>query len=167
MADVVTPGAHAPLEYRPSAGIMLVNATGGVFVGHRIDHPGEAWQMPQGGIDDGETPAQAAVRELLEETGISAAEIVAEDPLWLSYDLPPDLRATLWGGRYRGQRQKWFLMRFTGGEDDINIHTAHPEFDDWKWLPLEHLVAVAVPFKRDTYRHVVDLFTPMIRNWIA
>lgn len=146
---------------------MLANAAGRVFVGQRIDNPGAAWQMPQGGIDDGETPAQAAQRELLEEIGTTAAEIVAESADWLTYDLPPELLGSVWGGRYRGQRQKWFLMRFTGQDSDIQINTAHPEFDAWKWLPLEELVGVAVPFKRDIYQQVLTQFTPLIREWVG
>ena len=135
--------------YRPGVGIMLLNSANEVFIAHRIDMPlMPAWQMPQGGIDPGETPLQAALRELKEEIGTDKAEILGESRMWLTYDVPPELSAGLWSGRYRGQRQKWFAMRFTGSGADIDLATEHPEFDAWKWIAPERLPEVIVPFKR-------------------
>jgi putative (di)nucleoside polyphosphate hydrolase len=156
--------ARSDLPYRPGVGIMLVNTDGLVFVARRIDMPSDAWQMPQGGIDEGEDPRAAALRELEEETGTAKAEIVAESRDWLSYDLPPDLRGKLWKGRYRGQRQKWFLMRFTGADSDIDIATRHPEFSHWKWAPIDDLVGLIVPFKRGLYQAVVEEFRPLVET---
>jgi putative (di)nucleoside polyphosphate hydrolase len=152
------------LPYRPNVGLMILNPAGRVFAGQRVDNPGDAWQMPQGGIDDGETPLQAALRELVEETGIpdTAVELVAEAPDWLTYDLPPELVPTLWKGRFRGQKQLWFLMRFTGDDSLIGIATAHPEFRAWAWLPPDELVARIVPFKRELYRAVLEGFRPYL-----
>jgi putative (di)nucleoside polyphosphate hydrolase len=149
---------HDDLPYRPCVGIMLVNNDGLVFVGRRIDQTVEGWQMPQGGIDDGETPAQAALRELEEETGTNKAKLIGEMDEWLTYDLPPHLLGVALHGRYRGQRQKWLAMRFTGEDKDININTAEPEFASWKWLALEALPRLIVPFKRDTYTKVIAAF---------
>ncbi len=151
-------GTADPRPYREGVGIVLVNRDGRVFVGQRIDTAGDAWQMPQGGIDPGETPREAALRELAEEIGTDAAEIVAETPGWLAYDLPPDVAGRVWGGRYRGQRQKWFLARFTGSDADIDIRTAHPEFRAWRWVPPEELPALIVPFKRALYREILAAF---------
>jgi putative (di)nucleoside polyphosphate hydrolase len=137
---------------------MLINQFGLVFVGRRIDTPGGAWQMPQGGIDDGETPRQAALRELVEEVGTDKVDIVAESRHWLDYDFPVDLAARLWQGRYRGQRQKWFVMRFTGDDRDIDLATGHPEFSAWKWVAIDELPALIVPFKRATYQQLVSEF---------
>jgi putative (di)nucleoside polyphosphate hydrolase len=117
-----------------------------------------AWQMPQGGIDPGETPSEAALRELREEIGTDKAEILAESRAWLCYDVPSDIVGTIWGGRYRGQRQKWFLMRFTGNDADIDLATEHPEFDDWRWARPEQLPELIVPFKRRLYIDVLDEF---------
>lgn len=141
--------------YRHGVGVMLVNDQGRVFVGQRIDTPGPAWQMPQGGIDHGETPPEAARRELWEETGTDKAEIVAETADWLTYDLPPDLAAKVWHGRYRGQKQKWFVMRFTGTDADIRIDGDHPEFSRWQWAEVDDLPSLIVPFKRDLYSQVI------------
>jgi len=149
---------HDDLPYRPCVGIMLVNAEGLVFVGRRIDQTVEGWQMPQGGIDDGETPAEAALRELEEEAGTNKAVVLREMDEWLTYDLPPHLLGIALHGRYRGQRQKWIAMRFTGEDKDINIRTAEPEFAAWKWLALEALPRLIVPFKRDTYAKVIAAF---------
>jgi len=146
------------LPYRPCAGIMLVNRDWKVFVGQRLDQRVEAWQMPQGGIDKGEAPAAAALRELCEETGTDKAEIIAESRDWIKYDLPEHLQGKVWKGRYRGQTQKWFLLRFTGDDSDINIATEHPEFMAWRWARLSELVDFAIAFKRGSYREVVAEF---------
>ena len=124
------------LPFRPCVGLMLIGDDDRVFVARRIDMPSEAWQMPQGGIDDGETPRQAAMRELREEIGTDKAEIVAESPQWRRYDLPDELLGKIWGGRYRGQTQKWFLLRFTGTDADIDIDTEEPEFLAWQWVEM-------------------------------
>lgn len=148
------------LPYRRNVGVMLANPAGEVFVGQRNDTPGAAWQMPQGGIDDGEDPRRAALRELQEETGVrpDLVRIEAETPGWLHYDLPADLVPKIWHGRYRGQEQKWFLMRFLGNDDDIDIATAHPEFSNWRWLPPDQLIESIVPFKRAVYEQVMREF---------
>lgn len=146
------------LPYRPCVGIMLLNAKGEVFVAKRIDSLAEAWQMPQGGIDEGENPRTAALRELGEEIGTQKAEIIAESTDWLHYDLPEHLVPKLWGGKYRGQTQKWFAMRFLGEDSDINIVTAHPEFSEWKWVAREALPDIIVSFKRDLYAKLVEEF---------
>ena len=147
--------------YRPAVGIMLINEAGKIFVGRRIDMPAglAAWQMPQGGIDPGETPRQAALRELAEEVGTARAEILAESRVWLHYDLPPEIAGGMWGGRYRGQRQKWFAMRFLGEDADIDpAATEHPEFDAWKWAAPARLPELIVPFKRQLYLDVLAEF---------
>lgn len=143
--------------YRRGVGIVLLNDRGKVFVAERIDTPG-AWQMPQGGIDKNETPREAALRELHEEIGTDKARIIAVTRTWLRYDLPEDLQAKIWKGKYRGQEQKWFLMRFTGGDADINIATVHPEFAAWKWLAFASLPRLIVGFKREIYKQVVAAF---------
>ena len=155
--------------YRPAVGIMLLNPAGLVFVGRRIDMPAglAAWQMPQGGIDPGETPSQAALRELKEEVGTDKAEILAKGRGWLHYELPEELRTQfggMWGGRYRGQRQKWFLMRFTGADRDIDLATEHPEFDAWEWVEPERLPDLIVPFKRQLYRDVLAEFRAQLKS---
>ena len=147
------PDSEVPF-YRPGVGIMLVNRDGLVFVGRRINMPAElaAWQMPQGGVDPGETPREAALRELREEVGTDKAEILGETQGWLHYDLPTEIAGKSWGGRYRGQRQKWFAMRFTGEDSDIDpAATEHPEFDAWEWVAVERLPELIVPFKRPLY----------------
>ena len=146
------------LPYRRGVGIVLFNAKGEVFVAQRLDSPGPAWQMPQGGIDKGETPLEAAWRELHEETGISSAAYLAESKNWLRYDLPPKLAATLWKGKYRGQEQKWFAFRFLGKETEINIEGDHPEFSAWKWADFRDVPELIVPFKRSLYQQVVLAF---------
>ena len=148
-----------PLDYRPAVGIMLLNSRGEVFVARRCDMPTTAaWQMPQGGIDPGETPRQAALRELKEEIGTAKAEIIAESRGWLHYDLPIELVGSVWGGRYRGQRQKWFVMRFTGRDSEINLATRHPEFDAWRWVVSSRLPELIVPFKRQLYIDILAEF---------
>ncbi len=156
----MTPDQIAALPYRACVGVMLVNAAGDVFVGQRIDNTAPAWQMPQGGIDPGESPLEAALRELGEEIGVSAdlVRIEAETADWVRYDLPHDLVPRIWKGRYRGQEQKWFLLRFAGRDDQIDIATEHPEFSEWRWLPAADLVDNIVPFKRDVYRRLLAEF---------
>jgi putative (di)nucleoside polyphosphate hydrolase len=145
--------------YRPAVGIMLLNGQGQVLVARRTDMPTmPAWQMPQGGIDPGETPRQAAMRELEEEIGTAKAEIVAESRVWMTYDLPAELARRVWGGRYRGQRQKWFVMRFKGCDADIDLATEHREFDAWRWVPPEELPDLIVWFKRRLYIAVMTEF---------
>jgi putative (di)nucleoside polyphosphate hydrolase len=137
---------------------MLLNHAGLVFVAQRIDQALEAWQMPQGGVEADETPRQAALRELEEEIGTNRAEIIGETEDWIPYDLPRKLADKVWHGRFRGQTQKWFAMRFLGTDDDIDLATAEPEFDAWKGTPMTSLVDVAVNFKRDNYAQVVAAF---------
>ena len=148
--------------YRPCVGIMLINRDNLVLVAQRIDQVAEAWQMPQGGVDEGETPRQAALRELKEEIGTDRAKIIAETEEWVRYDLPRNLADKVWDGRFRGQTQKWFAMRFLGNDSDINLATARPEFNEWKWIPLNSLSDVAVSFKRDNYAQVVAKFRHLI-----
>jgi putative (di)nucleoside polyphosphate hydrolase len=149
------------LPYRRGVGVVLINAKGEVWVGSRIDTPG-AWQMPQGGIDKDETPHAAALRELKEEIGTDKAEIVGVTRGWLSYDLPKRLQGKVWGGKFRGQKQKWFLMRFTGRDKHVDIGGKHPEFDKWKWLPFHELPKVIVGFKRAVYRDVAKAFAKKV-----
>tara|TARA_R110002167_G_scaffold47960_3_gene141711 strand:- start:982 stop:1464 length:483 start_codon:yes stop_codon:yes gene_type:complete len=144
--------------YRPCVGIMLLNREGLVFVAQRIDQQAEAWQMPQGGIDEGEDARAAALRELKEEIGTDRAEILAESRGWLDYDLPRELADRIWKGRFRGQTQKWFALRFLGQDDEIDIATEHPEFNAWRWAPMADLPDLIVPFKRDNYEKVVAEF---------
>jgi putative (di)nucleoside polyphosphate hydrolase len=154
----------APFESRPyrlGVGIVLLNAAGLAFVAQRSDAKEPAWQFPQGGIDDGESPVQAALRELEEETGTAKAEIIAETAEWVAYDLPQDIADKCWKGRFRGQKQKWFAARFTGSDADININTAHPEFSHWQWMRLDEVASVIVPFKRALYEQVVAEFLPV------
>ena len=150
----------ASLPYRPGAGVMLVNREGKVFVAQRLDSTLEAWQMPQGGLDEGEDPLDGALRELEEETGIprSKVEVVAAAPEPLLYDLPPDLVGKLWKGKWRGQRQFWFLCRFLGDDGDVNIETEHTEFRAWKWAEPDDLPGMIVPFKRRLYEDVLAAF---------
>jgi putative (di)nucleoside polyphosphate hydrolase len=146
--------------YRLGAGIMLVNRDGKVFVAARIDNPEDAWQMPQGGIDDGEEPWPGVLRELEEETGIAPrlVERIAEHPERLRYDLPDEWRDKLWRGKWKGQMQHWFLARFLGTDADVNLATRHPEFRAWKWVEPGELPELIVPFKRDLYRRLIEDF---------
>ena len=148
--------AASDLPYRPCAGIIIRNRTGEIFVGQRIDSVAEAWQLPQGGIDEGEDAQDAALRELGEETGIAAEKVrlLAIAPGEYRYDLPDELIGKVWKGKWRGQRMRWFLYQFLGEDADINIATAHPEFRAWRWVSTEAAIALAVPFKRDLYRAV-------------
>jgi len=147
-------------RYRRGVGVMLLNREGKVFVGARIDNTDEAWQMPQGGIDEGEKPWATALRELEEETGIAPdlVERVSECPERLKYDLPEELRGKLWGGKYVGQDQDWYLARFLGSDANVNIHTRHPEFREWKWIEAQQLPELIVPFKRELYRQLLREF---------
>jgi putative (di)nucleoside polyphosphate hydrolase len=146
--------------YRRGAGVMLLNADGKVFVGARIDNPEDAWQMPQGGIDEDEEPWLAALRELEEETGIRPVlvEKVAEHPETLRYELPEEWRGQLWRGKWIGQRQIWFVARFLGRDEHVNLETEHPEFRAWKWVDPDQLPDLIVPFKRDLYRRLLRDF---------
>lgn len=171
------PGEHAKavdpetLPYRPCVGIMLINRDGLVWVGNRMMADGGAheltgaaltWQMPQGGIDDGEAPREAALRELKEETGTDKARIIGETKTWLTYDLPPHLVGIALRGKYRGQKQKWFAMRFLGTDGDIDIAADdHQEFSEWAWVPLDELLGLIVPFKRSVYEQLVAEFRPL------
>jgi putative (di)nucleoside polyphosphate hydrolase len=148
------------LPYRPAVGVMLLNREGKVFVGQRMDSTLEAWQMPQGGLDEGEDAEEGAFRELEEETGIprSKVEIVARCPVELTYDLPDDLVGKLWKGRWRGQRQIWFLCRFTGTDEDVRLDAHDQEFRAWKWAEPAELPAMIVPFKKKLYEDVLAAF---------
>jgi len=157
------PRAHpSGLPYRAGVGVLLCNREAKVFVGQRLDSTLEAWQMPQGGIDPGEDPRTAALRELEEETGVLAhlVTVQRETPDWHHYDLPDNMIGKIWKGRYCGQRQKWFTLEFLGEDRDVNIATAHPEFRAWRWAGVEELVEMAVPFKRELYTDILSALFP-------
>ena len=142
------------LPLRIGVGIVLLNHENKVFVGKRIDNPANSWQMPQGGVDKNENLLQAAKRELAEETSIKTVEVIKELNEWLTYDLPKNLLGKLWKGKYRGQKQKWFIMKFTGKHQEINVQTKKPEFSEWKWIKPSELIKVAVSFKVDIYKKI-------------
>jgi len=156
----MTPEQISKLPYRPNVGIVILNEFGQVFAAQRLDRYQDAWQMPQGGIDKGEDPERAALRELEEETGITAdlVEPLAQSKGWLPYELPHDLIPKLWKGKYRGQEQKWFLYRFLGRDVDVNIDTEEPEFSRWTWMAPDELISKIVPFKQDVYSAVFEEF---------
>ncbi len=162
--DAQAPGRDG-LAYRPCVGVTLINADGLIFAGQRIDAPVPAWQMPQGGVDPGESPQEAALRELEEEIGVGSdrVELLDATPGWLRYDLPDELAGRIWGGGYRGQKQRWFLMRFLGADDEIDIATAHPEFSAWCWVDAQTLLDGIVDFKRDVYERVLARFGAHLR----
>ena len=153
-------------SYRPAAGVMLVNRENKVWVGQRRDSTLEAWQMPQGGLDEGEDPQDGALRELEEETGIvrHLVEIVARAPQELTYDLPEDLIGVVWKQKWRGQRQTWFLARFLGTDKDVNLDTAEPEFRAWRWSDVDELPQLIVPFKKKLYEEVIAAFRPWLEG---
>lgn len=148
------------LPYRPCVGLALINPAGLIFAGRRLDGGADAWQMPQGGIDEGEKPRAAALRELTEETGVTAdlVEFIAKTKGWLTYDLPPELLGKVWGGKFKGQKQRWFLYRFQGRDDQVNIVQAHQEFAEWRWIGADDMLAGIVPFKREVYGKVIAEF---------
>lgn len=146
------------LPYRTGVGMMVLNAKGDVFVGKRIDMTSEAWQMPQGGVDKGETPKAAVWRELTEETGMTSVKIIGalEEPV--AYDLPDELIPKIWNGKYRGQKQHWFVLRFLGEEKEIDLNTGEPELSEWCWVGIDMLPDIIVPFKRELYTYLVKEF---------
>ena len=148
--------------YRPCVGIMLINQHGDIFGGQRLDNRAEAWQMPQGGIDEGEDVETACFREMREEIGTNKADILRLHPDWLNYDIPRPLADNLWSGAYRGQTQKWVALRFKGEDTDINIQTEDPEFISWQWLSPDELIQRAVPFKRDVYTNIMAEFKDLL-----
>jgi putative (di)nucleoside polyphosphate hydrolase len=153
---------HDGGRYRRGAGVVLLNRAGQVFVGRRADVTEEAWQPPQGGIAAREAPRAAALRELKEEIGTDNVEVIAESNGWITYDVPEELAQKAWGGRWRGQRQKWFVMLYLGRDDEIDIATEHPEFSAWRWVPLQELPSLAVPFKRRLYRRLAREFESVV-----
>lgn len=159
----MTPEMIAQLPYRPCVGLMILNRENKVFVAKRIDMRTEAWQMPQGGIDEGEDAQAAALREMKEEIGTDNAEIIAESRMWMKYDLPQHLVPQLWDGKYRGQKQKWYALRYLGEDSDINIQTDIPEFSEWKWVDMETLPDIIVPFKQELYAMIVEQFRHLVK----
>ena len=143
------------LPLRLGVGVVLLNSDNKVFVGKRIDNPVNFWQMPQGGVDDNENLLYAANRELKEETGVKSTKLIKEIDNWLTYELPKNLLGKIWKGKYRGQKQKWFIMRFVGNEEEINIKTKNAEFLEWKWIDANQLLNVVIDFKLDVYKSIV------------
>ena len=145
--------------YRRCVGLVVINKDGLVFVGKRIDSNLNAWQMPQGGIENGESPRNAGLREMKEEIGTNNVKLIGEMDNWLNYDIPQKLSSKLWNGKYRGQTQKWLAFQFLGNDDEININTEDPEFKEWKWEEHKNLVNLAVPFKKDIYKKIINEFS--------
>jgi len=165
-----SPNYYIPLlerPYRSCVGLMVFNKNGEVFCGQRIDNKAEAWQLPQGGIDEGETPLEAGFRELKEETSIVNVQYVCEYPDWLNYDIPLLLANSLWDAKYRGQMQRWLLFYFTGENTEININTKHPEFKTWEWIKPDQLPLKAVSFKKEVYVLITKVFIPILNNFNA
>lgn len=155
--------AYRDRPYRPGVGLMLLNGEGRIFAGQRIDQVAEAWQMPQGGIDAGETALEAALRECAEEIGTARVDVVAESAVWRRYDLPEAIADKVWQGRWRGQQQKWFALRFLGEDHEIRVaEVAEPEFDAWRWVRSDELLRLIVPFKRALYREVLEEFAALL-----
>jgi putative (di)nucleoside polyphosphate hydrolase len=152
------------LPLRIGVGIILLNDKNNVFVGKRIDNPKNSWQMPQGGVDENEDFLQAAKRELEEETGVKSVKLIKELDGWFKYDLPEYLLGKIWEGKYRGQKQKWFVMKFLGKSSEINVKTKNPEFFEWKWIELSQLASIAVHFKVDIYRKIKEELTSLRLN---
>jgi putative (di)nucleoside polyphosphate hydrolase len=151
------------LPYRLGVGLMIINQQKKIFVGKRIDSKNPfSWQMPQGGIDIGETPSKAAIREMTEEIGCDKGDIIAETRSWYCYDLPPKIIPKMWNGQFKGQKQKWFLIKYTGLDSDINLDTPHPEFNKWKWIKPNHLTKVVIPFKKSLYEAVIKEFRNLL-----
>lgn len=164
MTDQQAERVIADERYRPGVGIVLLNYRGEVFVGRRADMKDGAWQMSEGGIDDGESPREAALRELKEEIGTDKADVIAESRGWFKYEVPFVPASERWGGRWKGQRQMWFVMLFRGHNSDIDLATDHPEFDAWRWVPLDSLPELASPFKRQLYLDVIGEFPTVFRD---
>ena len=150
--------------YRAAVGMMLLNSENKIFVGQRVDVSTTAWQMPQGGIAPHEDTDQAMIRELQEEVGTRKFEIIVKSKYWYKYDLPPELAGRLWGGKFKGQKQIWYALRFKGEDADINIHTYHPEFAAWKWVDKDDLLDLIIPFKRELYTRILEDLWPYVER---